>query len=479
VDSLAQRVLAYVRKHGLLHPGDRVGVAVSGGADSVALFRLLLDLRNEIGIVPWLVHLNHQLRGAESDGDEQFVRDLVATHGVGIVCESRDVAAYATNHKLSLETAARKSRYEFFAHALKSLDRIATAHSLDDQAETVLLKLARGAGSRGLAGIYPELKVQSLKQEEKNKSIVRPLLSTSRKDLEAYLREIGQTWREDSSNRDLRHTRNRIRHGILPRLQTHVNPSVRNALAESAEIARAEEEYFAGEITRILPQVWNYAGRSLNLPLLSNFPLALQRRLLRDAAASLGINLEFHHVEELLASAQSGSRVSLPGNWTAARGAGLDKDHLRFEPPRANSASCDEDADDKDADYEYELSVPGTLLLREAGLQLQVTLVAGNGPPRGYNPDHLLDAKFARRPLVVRNWRSGERFWPAHTSTPKKIKELLQDHHVTGAAKKRCPVIASGEDVIWIYRLGVGKSYQAGNEGGVLIRDFPISEESS
>jgi tRNA(Ile)-lysidine synthase len=418
------------------------------------------------------------LRGAESDGDEQFVRDLAAVHGIAVVCERRDVAAYATNHKLSLETAARESRYEFFAHALESLDRVATAHSLDDQAETVLLKLARGAGSRGLAGIYPELKV-GVKQGEKTKSIVRPLLSTSRLEIEAYLREIGQTWREDSSNRDLRHTRNRIRHGILPRLQTHVNPSVRNALAESADIARAEEEYFSGEVARILPQVWNPADRSLQLQLLANFPLALQRRLLRAAAASLGIHLEFQHVEELLASAQSGSRATLPGNWTATREAGSKSTgRLRFEPPRADSAGGDGDASE-DADYEYELSVPGTLLLPEAGLRLQVTLVAGNGTQGGYNPDHLLDARFARRPLVVRNWRSGERFWPAHTSTAKKIKDLLQDHHVTGKAKRRCPVIASGEDVIWIHRLGVGKSYRAGNEEGVLIRDFPISEESS
>jgi tRNA(Ile)-lysidine synthase len=125
VHKLAQSVLAHIRKHELLHPGDRVGVAVSGGADSVALFRLLLDLRNEIGIVLWLVHLNHQLRGAESDGDGQFVRELAAAHGIAVVCERRDVAAYAANHKLSLETAARKSRYEFFAHALESALQLA------------------------------------------------------------------------------------------------------------------------------------------------------------------------------------------------------------------------------------------------------------------------------------------------------------------------------------------------------------------
>ena len=247
MQSLAQSVLAYIRRHQLLQAGDRVGVAVSGGADSVALLRLLLALRKDLGVVLSVVHFNHKLRGAEADTDEQFVAELARRHKLELQRESDDVAACAVAKHLGVEAAAREMRYKYFVRLLLEggLNRIATAHTLDDQAETVLLRVARGAGTRGLAGIYPQFPVASsqfsdgrrdsglqasgagLENDRSAVSIVRPLLSTKRKDLEAYLAGLGQGWREDSSNRDLRHARNRVRHGILPRLDRNLNPAVR------------------------------------------------------------------------------------------------------------------------------------------------------------------------------------------------------------------------------------------------------------
>ena len=239
VQTLPQTVLEYIRKHELLKAGDRVGVAVSGGADSVAMLRLLLELRKEIGVVLSVVHFNHKLRGAESDEDEQFVAQLALRHKLEAYCESGDVAAYAKEKHLSLETAAREMRYHYFRRLLLQgrLNRIATGHTLDDQAETVLLKIIRGAGGRGLAGVYPRLSVPSSQFSDSSASIIRPLLGTRRRDLEPYLLGLGQSWREDRSNRDLRHMRNRVRHGILPRLERYLNPAVREAFAETAEIA--------------------------------------------------------------------------------------------------------------------------------------------------------------------------------------------------------------------------------------------------
>jgi tRNA(Ile)-lysidine synthase len=302
VHKLARLVVRYIRRHDLLRPGDRVGVAVSSGADSVALLRLLIELRPELGLVLSVVHLNHKLRETESDQDEQFVREMAASHGLEFVIESHDAKAYAAEKKLSLETAARRLRYEFFERLLQTreLDKIATAHTIDDQAETVVLKLARGTGTRGLAGIYPKLVISHQPSavsttSQINSAIVRPLLSTSRKELEAYLAEIGQSWREDSSNRDLRHTRNRVRHGIIPRLQKHVNPAVRETLAEAAEIARAEEEYWTETVARLLPELWsraeNRSGGVVQGNVFVDLPLALQRRIVRAAAESLGLGL--------------------------------------------------------------------------------------------------------------------------------------------------------------------------------------------
>ena len=455
---MEQVVLDYIRKHKLLQPGERVGLAVSGGADSVALLRLLLRLRRELGAVLAVVHFNHQLRGAESDADERFVADLAARHSLELHSASGEVATYAAEKHLSVETAAREMRYTYFRRLLREspLDRIATAHTLDDQAETVLLRLVRGAGTRGLAGIYPELPVPGSRSPEKSTShsdvrgqreasIIRPLLGTRRRDLEAYLRAMAQDWREDSSNRDLRHGRNRVRHGILPRLERHLNPAVRQALAETADLARAEENYWAQEVARVLPQVSDRAasarppaaGTTLRLAALLALPLACERRVVRAAAESLGLRLEFRHVEEILAvGAGSVTSANLPDGWVVSR----KQRGLRFERAGPKPAP---------PDYEYRLPLPGRILVPEAGMWLEAVRVPA-GAGAGYNPDHLLDAAMVSNELRVRNWRAGDRFWPAHTKAPRKIKELLEPRHLRGAERKLWPVVVSQEEIVWV-----------------------------
>jgi len=254
VGKLAENVLHYLRQQDFLKAGDRAGVAVSGGADSVALLRLLLELHQEIGVVLSVVHFNHHLRGAESDADELFVAQLARNHGLDMHCGREDVGKYAEIHDLSTEAAARELRYRYFRRlsAEERLYCIATGHTLDDQAETVILRLVRGAGTRGLAGIYPGIADARMDEARLNHapmadnqfshlnsrfSVVGVLLQTERTQLEGYLKEIGQEWREDSSNRDLRHGRNRVRREIMPRLQQMLNPKVKEALAEMAEIA--------------------------------------------------------------------------------------------------------------------------------------------------------------------------------------------------------------------------------------------------
>src|SRR3989442_1751530 len=355
VQILAQSLLHYVRRNQLLKAGQRVGVAVSAGADSVALLRLLLDLRKELGIVLSVIHFNHKLRGAEADSDEQFVTDLARQYKLQLHRASEDVEGYAAQQHLSLEAAGREMRYGYFSRLLeRDLDRIATAHTQDDQAETVLLKIVRGAGTRGLAGIYPRLPVQGSQFSEK--TVVRPLLGTGRRELEAYLRALGQDWREDSSNRDLRHSRNRVRHGIVPRLERHLNPAVRETLAEVAEIGRAEEEYWAQEVGRVLPLAWGRGEATLKLTALAGLPLGLRRRVVRAAGESLGLQLEFGHVEDVLQvtrDAEQGKSGTLPGGWVVSRNA----TELRF--------ACAASSGKANLDYEYCLPIPGRIKVAE------------------------------------------------------------------------------------------------------------------
>lgn len=317
---LREPVLEYVRRHGLLKAGDRVGVAVSGGADSVALLRLLLELGSELGIVLSVAHFHHGIRGAEADADAEFVAGLASSHKLELHQGSGDVPAHARARRASVETAARELRYRFFATLLKSgaVGKIATGHTLDDQAETVLMKTLRGAGTRGLAGIYPAL----------HSGLVRPLLGVRRRELEEYLRGLGQEWREDSSNRDPRHLRNRVRHELLPLLEREFNPEVTRVLAETAEVARAEEEFWQREVERLLPEVCGGGGGSLQLKTLLAQPLAVQRRLVRAALERAGASFDFRHGEEMLRLAQkSKGALELAGGWRVVRGKG----ELRIE----------------------------------------------------------------------------------------------------------------------------------------------------
>jgi len=248
VPALAKRVAKFIRVRELLRPGQRAAVAVSGGADSVALLRLFLELRTELGVVLSVAHFHHGLRGPDGDADAAFVASLAKTHDLELHEGSGNVREYAANKKLSVETAARELRLRFFEGLLRDgkADRVATAHTLDDQAETVLMKALRGAWTRGLAGIY-------LEQRLETGAIVRPLLEVRREELRSYLAEINQTWREDLSNADPAFSRNRVRASVMPVLRSEVNPAVDVTLAHLAEIARGEEEYWADQIQRLLP----------------------------------------------------------------------------------------------------------------------------------------------------------------------------------------------------------------------------------
>ena len=321
----------------LIHPGERMGVAVSGGADSVALLRLLLEARAELGCVLSVVHFNHKLRGEDSDGDEAFVRELADKQGLPFHNAAGDAKQAAAERQVSVETAARDLRYAFFAELLKvKVDKIATAHTMDDQAETVLMRLLRGAGTRGLAGIYPE---------QRDLKIIRPLLGFRRKEIEQYLKLLEQGWREDATNTDPQHTRNRIRHELLPLLTRDYNPNITEALARTADIARDEETYWAAEAQKLAPFVLREGkpvrggGRAhapekewaIDIAALLQHPVALQRRLVRMAAEQVGVSIDILHVENALKVAKAETKAcELPGGWRVERS----HRELRFVPPK-------------------------------------------------------------------------------------------------------------------------------------------------
>lgn len=509
--SLAQRLLAHIRQHEFLPAGNRVGVAVSGGLDSVALLRLLLELRHELGIVLSVVHFNHKLRQAESDGDEAFVRAMAAEHHLEFHGQSGDVATLASDQHLSIEAAARQARYEFFATLLTAppstqLHKIATAHTLDDQAETVLMRVVRGTGLRGLGGIHPRLVLEN-EDDEASGEIIRPLLGIRRRELESYIAAIHQTWRQDSSNSETRFTRNRLRQRVMPLLESEFNPSVAENLAELAELARAEQDYWDSEAAGWLGTVvqWSepewaqkqtdsglvqisaaapsgpeetettFVTATVSRPWLLSESVAVQRRLVKTVAEHAGIPLEFKHVEEILrfaAAGPSGKQLSLPLGWKLVREA----ESVVFAPPAPHPADG-ELAHPRD--FEHPFSIPGALSIPDLRIAVEATVVEDAAEWAVQYPGALLRLELRDSELVLRNWRPGDRYWPAHTSAPKKVKELLQERRIPHPQRKLWPVLARGEEIVWLRGFPVPASLRAGPSGpAVLIREAPLDVEA-
>ena len=464
---LAQSVLASIRRAGLMNPGDRVGVAASGGADSVALLRLLLELNNELGIVLSVVHFNHHIRGADSDSDEAFVIELAHRYELELHRSGDDVPSYAAAEHLSLEAAARRLRYRCFESLLRQgvFDRIATAHTLDDQAETVLLRLLRGAGTRGLGGIFPSVEVQPETPGASGVGhIVRPLLPFPRSELEDYLQSVHQEWRDDVTNLDVKHLRNRVRHRLLPLLEKEFTPAVRQRLADLAEIARSEEEYWQSTTDAALPTVT--AGNYVVVSNLLAQPVALRRRVLRAASQRLGLVLEFEQVEEVLRLAESPSgaekRIMLGDDWCALRGG----DRLCFEQiPELPGARG----------YEYVLAIPGRVSVPEIGRTFEAAILPRENA--GECSDQMLTSGLTQ-PFVVRNWRPGDRFFPAHSKSAKKLKELFQERHIPLSQRHLWPVILSGDEIVWVRNLPCPAHLlaQDGQNQVLVIREFAMEK---
>jgi tRNA(Ile)-lysidine synthase len=308
--SLLQQVRRTIRRHALCPPGSRVLVGVSGGSDSVALALLLRELSEHGGFsVVALAHVNHQLRH-EAGGDEQFCRELAVRLDLPIRVESVDVRSYAVSQRLSLEDAARRLRYECLRRCAVEIraDRVAVGHTRDDQAETFLLKLIRGAGMTGLGGIYPQ-----------RGEVIRPLLDVSRDELREYLRAAGQTWVEDETNTDLRNPRNRIRHRVLPELNLAAGADTTSAIARAAGLAREDSQWLDDIAARRFAALAREAphGLDIDAAALDGEPPPIQRRILltglRMVADGREIGLE--HVEAALGVAAGlAGGVDVPGS---------------------------------------------------------------------------------------------------------------------------------------------------------------------
>jgi tRNA(Ile)-lysidine synthase len=440
---LEQRVLDFIQQHHLLSANQKLVVAVSGGADSVCLLHILVSLQKELKIKLHIAHLNHQLRGAESEADAQYVADLARRLGIPITIERRNIKGYQREKRLSLEEAAREVRYHFLAEVAGTIGakRVAVGHTQDDHIETILMHLIRGAGTRGMRGLQPSTDWPS---EEGKLTVIRPLLEISHQETENYCRRHRLNPRLDASNLSLSPLRNRIRQQLLPLLQNY-NPGIAQALLRTGRIASDDIDFLDKETARLWNKIAHWEGKAITLDRKSFDRLtpALKRYLLRTGAEKLlgsAKDIEMRHIEEMMAllDKPAGKRLNLPGGLIFATG--YDKYQLATDindlsplPP---------------LEGETRLNIPGQTGF--SGWKIEANIINPQEITEKDDFTAYFDLSKTGDELIVRPRRRGDRFQPLGLHQIKKLGEFMIDARISKAWRKDIPVVCSPQQILWV-----------------------------
>ncbi len=437
-----------IRRYGMVSPRDTVLAAVSGGPDSVFMLHVLTELREELGFGVKVAHLDHGFRGEESREDAEFVREVADGLGLPCICEEISVPRFLLSRSMSAQDAARMLRYQFLVKTskLEYCQRIATGHNADDQAETVLMRVIRGAGPDGLAGIPPK----------RGGTIIRPIIRIWRSEIERYLSEKELPYRTDESNLDSKYTRNRVRNELLPVLEAY-NPGIRRSLVNLGTIMTDVAAHLERATDLALPEVVERATVGqfvLDLAKLTDYDEASQRSVFRRLFESLRPDLPplgFRHVEnllELLRRGEVGTSVELPDG---ARGR-LEHGRLVVShgegPPSIPSV---------------ELEVPGTAIFEKAALAITAEILpreALSTPPEASGDEEaFFDWDEIRAPVTVRPRKEGDRFRPFGMDGTKSLKELFIDAKIPWSIRSAVPILCDRESILWA--VGVRRSATA------------------
>jgi tRNA(Ile)-lysidine synthase len=441
--SLEQRVLGFIREHQLISEGELV-VAVSGGADSVCLLHILFKLQNELKLKLHIAHLNHQLRGADSDADANYVNELARKLGIPATIEKRNVKGYQKQKRLSLEEAAREVRYRFLAEVAKSIGArgAAVGHTRDDHIETILMHLIRGSGTRGLRGLQPATLWRS---GDESLIIIRPLLEISHQETEDYCRQHKLMPRLDASNLSLSPLRNRIRQQLLPLLESY-NPAIAEALLRTGRIAGDDIDFLDEQIARLWDRVVRQEGKNIILDKAAFEPLppTLRRYLLRASVERLlgsAKDIEMRHIEEMmsLATRPAGKRLNLPGGLTFS----VEYDRYLLTPDLSTLSPL------PPLKGEFKLSIPGETRLPGWRVEAAVVKRAEMSDKEDNFTAYLDLAKSGER-LAVRARKRGDRFQPLGLSQSKKLGEFMIDAKIPQAWRGRVPIVCSGKEIVWV-----------------------------
>ena len=450
-DGMYRTILEFIRRNRLLAPGDRIIVALSGGADSVCLLVVLNELKDELGISLKAVHVHHGLRGLEADRDSEYARELSRSLGVPFSCTHVDAAGYAKEHKMSVEEAGRHLRYEIFEKERMEFcgNKIAVAHHADDQAETILYHLFRGTGLKGLGGIRPM-----------RDRIVRPLLSVSKEEILAYLKEKGISYCEDSTNSHTDYARNRIRGFLLPNIREQINPRASENILHAGEMAAKANEYLEKQAENFLKE-WG-SRKTDEIGAVTAYEVGTERLLLEDDIIKTYVirtmirsvrasmkDITMTHVESVkaLLSAPKGKQVDLPGGLLAVR----ISDGLWIKNKNQNE-SVDNSKD---------------LLLPEVDFQVFPYKKGQEIPKNGYTK--WFDYDKIKCALSVRYRKTGD-YMTLAGGGKKTVKAFMIDEKVPREEREKIPIIADGSHVLWVIGYRISEYYKITDDTHTVIQ---------
>jgi tRNA(Ile)-lysidine synthase len=488
---LEERVLGFIQQHQLIS-GKKLVVAVSGGPDSVCLLHILTKLQKKLKVRLQVAHLNHQLRGVESEADADYVADLARQLGIPATIEAWDVKGYQAQKHLSLEEAAREVRYSFLTDVARSIgaNQVAVGHTRDDHIETILMHLIRGTGTRGLRGLQP---ATELKSKAGSIVVIRPLLEVSHQETEDYCQSHELKPRRDASNLSLSPLRNKIRHQLLLLLKSY-NPGIAQALLRTGQIAGDDITFLDKEVA----QLWNKVAQEeekaviLDKEKFDQLPPTLKRYLLRASAEKLlgsAKDIEMRHIEEMMAALTkpSGKRLNLPGGLILSIEYNrylLASDLAALSPlPRLEG--------------EFQLNIPGETII--SGWHIEATIINPSiikgklegalAPSEITTPLPLIKGKGTQGmgltendftayfdldktgdKLVVRSRRRGDRFQPLGLDQPKKLGEFMIDAKIPQAWRQQIPLVCSPEHIIWVVGWRIDDRVKVNEETKQILR---------
>lgn len=438
---MREKVINTINKYNMISKGDKIVIGLSGGPDSTALLHVLNSLREDYGIKLYAVHINHMIRGDEALRDEEYSKSLSERLNVPFFLKRAEVIKFAKEKKMSLEEAGRYIRYSFFNEVAKEVgaNKIALAHNMNDQAETMIMRFFRGSGISGLCGIKPV----------RDNKYIRPIIECNREEIEEYCKVNNLNPIIDSTNEESIYVRNRIRLEVIPYIKNYFNPNIVESLYRSSEIIRDEEDFIKIEAMKCIEVIKLKDGYDVKK--FNSLHIAIKRRILRsiieDAKGNLN-GIEGKHIEEcieIIKNEDTGKRVSLPDNIECL---------IEYDIFKINKKT-------QIKDFEIELKIPGKVILEEQNIEISLKIICKNNYTfRDTMFIKYFDYDKIKDKLCIRNRRDGDYMYPKGMEGRKKIKDIFIDKKIPRDVRDRIPLIALGNEILWIPKIRDTRNYK-------------------